>query len=383
MPFRSASARAYNCGVLHFSIPAGRWFGVHVRVHVSLLLLLALAAGYSLVATGSTVRGFGLWFALGAAVLVREVARSIAAAYFGLPVRALFLLPVGGVMALAPRHGGVPAHATRVITATGSLANFAVALLLLGFAYGIDPHVALLTQPWITIEHVLRSAVWLQVVVGAVNLLPAAALPSRRLIRTKAPEAPKPAAIGRSRSAIGMTTVFAVALMASAIAFQLLWPFLLGLTLLFTSYLNRAAGAGSADAMGVNVRDVMLTEYKPLSASSTLRDALQQTTHTVQELFPVLRGERLVGWISRTALATRLATEGDGFLQGVMSRSLQMAEPGEKIGDALRRAAALGASEFIPVVEDDAMVGMLTPSSLERAVGQLRLTRPPVERSES
>jgi CBS domain-containing protein len=374
--------------VLQFSIPVGRWLGVHVRVHASLLLLLALAAGYSLVAAGGAVRGIALWLALCAAVLVREAARAIAAAYFGMPLRALFLLPVGGVMALAPRRGGLPANETRVITWVGSAANFGLALLLLGFAYGVDPHVHLFLQPWISVEHILRSAVWLQVIVGAVNLIPSAALPTRRVVRSKPEEsAATTQAAGLSsrwkgRPAFGLGTAFALAMMVAGVISGLVWPVLLGITILLTSYLNKAAGIASVESLPVAVRDVMLTEYRPLSASSTLRDALQQTTHTMQELFPVLRGERLVGWISRGALVAKLRAEGDGFLQGAMSRSLQAAEPGEKIGDALRRASALGASEFVPVVEDGAMVGVLTPSSLERAVGQLRWTQALAQRDE-
>ncbi len=356
-----------------------------MRVHVSFVVLLALAAGYSVVTTGSMERGIGLWLALCAAVLVREIARAIAAAYTGLPLRALFLLPVGGVMALAPRREGLTPAKTRIITATGSAANFGVALLLLGFAYGVDPHVALVQQPWITIEHILRSAVWLQVVLGIVNLLPTGALPSAKLLRTKTPErtgeATPPAR--PARTAPGLVTAAATVLMLSGIFFLMLWPFLLGLTVLLLAFVNRSAGAGSAEAMSITVRDVMLTEYKPLSANNTLRDSLRQTTHTAQELFPVLRGERLVGWVSRTALAARLQAEGDGFLQGTMSRSLQTASPAEKLGDALRRAAAGGATEFIPVIEDGAMLGMLTPGVLERAVNQLRLTQPPVTREDA
>ncbi len=355
----------------------GRWLGVHVRVHVSLFLLLALAAGYSLVSAGGVTRGVALWLALCAAVLVRESARAIAAAYFGMPLRALFLMPVGGVMALAPRQGGLPANETRTITWIGSAANFGAALLLLGFAYGVDPHVQLVSQPWITVEHILRSAVWLQVIVGAVNLLPSSALPSRKIFRSKPAEAAGTtgAAGGKARASFGLWTAVALASILSGILSGLLWPVLLGLTVLLTVYLNRAANIGAVEALPVAVRDVMLTEFRPLSASSTLRDALRQTTHSMHELFPVLRGERLVGWISRTVLVAKLRTDGDGFLQGAMSRSLQAADPAEKIGEALRRAAALGASEFVPVVEDGAMVGMLTPGSLERAVGQMRWTK--------
>ena len=372
------------------AIPMGRWFGVHLRVHLSFLLLLALSAGYSVVATGSMLRGVGLWLALLAAVLVRELARAIAAAYAGVPLRALFLLPFGGVMALEPREGGLPKSSQRMIALTGSLANFGCALVLLGFAYGVDPRVSLLRQPWITVEHILRSAVWLQVGLGLVNLLPAKSLSLQRFMRPRtkaaAPEAPPaetpagPSALPGKRPAFGLGTALALALIVSGFLLAMLWPVLLGLTLLFMNYVGRLAAVNSGDVATLTVGDVMLTEFTPLPASSTLRDGLLRTTHPLQDTFPVVRGDRLVGWISRNALATRLQAEGDSYLQGAMVRSLQMASPGERRGDALRRAAALGASEFIPVVEDGAMVGILSPTNLERAVGQTRLTQPPVER---
>ena len=279
-------------------------------------------------------------------------------------------------MALGPRQAkDSPKHPTRIVSAVGSAANFAVALLILGFSYGVDPQVRLLQQPWITIEHLLRSAVWLQVVIGVVNLLPSSALSTRRLVRAQqpAPEHTAPPPIpSQPSTAFGFSTAIALAFMVSGIIFGLLWPVLLGLTLLLSSYLNRAARAGSVEGLSMSVRDIMLTEYKPLNASVTLRDALRQTAHTTQDLFPVLRGERLVGWTSRSALASRLRTEGDGFLQGVMSRSFQAVAPQEKLGEALRRATALGAGEFVPVIEEGAMVGMLTPISVERAASQLR-----------
>ncbi len=403
------------------AIPFGRWLGVHVRIHLSLLLLLALAAGYSEIATGGIVRGVGLWLVLLAAILVREIARAVAAAYTGAPVRALFLLPFGAVMALEPRNGGLPKASQRLIAWTGSAANILAALLLVGFAYGVAPEVTLFRQPWISVEHVLRSAVWLQVALGIVNLLPTkrfaaqkffgAAIP--KLSKMSNPSKPTATAPGEhptasngdlptpeaaagsapglglglgqglggrigKRPAFGVGTAIAAALLAVGIFLGLVWPVLAGLTLLFMNYVTKVAAVGAADATALTVRDVMLTEYLPLPASGTLRDALLRTTHTLQDTFPVVRGDRLVGWISRTALATRLQTEGDSYLQGAMARSLQLADPEEKLPDALRRAATLGASEFIPVVEDGAMVGILTPASLERAMGQIRLTHLPV-----
>ncbi len=404
-PFASAGPgpypRPYNGEVLHLSIPFGRWLGVQVRIHVSVLLLLAIAGGYSELVTGGVVRGLGLWLVLVAAILVREIARAIAAAYAGAPVRALYLLPFGAVIALEPRNGGLPKASQRLIAWIGSAANLLAALLLLGFAYGVAPEVTLFRQPWISAEHVLRSAVWLQIAYGAINLLPAKRFSAGKFFAAAFPKRAKPAsapqgdasgpfptqdASGRGgspsgllgkRPVFGLGTAIAASLLIVGIVLGLVWPVLLGVTLLFMNYVSRVAAVGAADATALTVSDVMLTEYLPLPASGTLRDALLRTTHSLQDTFPVVRGDRLVGWTSRTALSTRLQTEGDSYLQGAMSRSLQLAEPDERLPEALRRAATLGASEFIPVVQDGAMVGILTPASLERAMGQIRLTHLP------
>ncbi len=400
------------------AIPFGRWLGVHVRIHLSLIVLLAVAVGYSEAVTGSILRGVGLWLVLLAAIVVREIARAVAAAYAGAPVQALFLLPFGAVMALEPRAGGLPQASQRLIAWTGAAANILAALLLLGFAYGVAPGVALFRQPWVSVEHILRSAVWLQVALGVVNLLPTKRFAAQKFFGAAVPRIPAPAGqtareardaatpensasgpdtapgfgvAGRpgsafvsgmgsrfgKRPAFGVGTAVAAALLAVGIFMGLVWPVLLGLTLLFMNYLTKVAAVGAADATALTVRDVMLTEYLPLPASGTLRDALRRTTGTPQDTFPVVRGDRLVGWVSRSALAARLQTEGDSYLQGTMVRSLQIAEPDEKLPEALRRAATLGASEFIPVVENGAMVGILTPSSLERIMSQIRLTHLP------
>jgi CBS domain-containing protein len=371
--------------MLRSSFPIGRYLGVDVRVHLLFPLLLAFAIAYSVVCYGSATRGVGLWAALCLAVLIREVARSIAAAYAGFRVRALFLLPVGGVMAFSPRAGakGATNLDTRLVSIAGPFANFAAGLLLLGVSYALDPHVSLLAQPWIGTAHILRSTVWMQIVLGAVSLLPASAMPASRLMRLRGAQNQNPAGsmAGASRlsSAFNFGTGFALAMILAGIVLLNLWLVLLGGFLLVGARLSSHTAVTSPEAETIMVRDVMLTEYTLLSTTDTLRDALQRTTHSLQDVFPVVRGDRLVGSIARQTLADRLLAEGDIYLQGIMTRSLQIAGPSEKLVDALHRSAQMGAGEFIPVVEDGAMLGILTPQSLARAVQQVQLTRPEAE----
>ena len=155
----------------------------------------------------------------------------------------------------------------------------------------------------------------------------------------------------------------------------LYWLILAGAFLLLGVQLGSARALTSTDAEAIRVREVMLTEYTLLSSSDTLQHALACTVHSLQDYFPVVRGDRLVGSIARQTLADRLLTDGDGYLQGHMVRTLPLASPAETLTDALLRASNLGVNDFIPVVEDDTMIGILTPQSLARAVQQVKITR--------
>jgi predicted transcriptional regulator len=373
--------------MLRSSFSVGRFLGVDLRIHISFPILLALAIGYSVAATGSAVRGFGLWLALVFAVAVRETARVLVAAYTGLHLRALFLLPVGGVMAMAPREDG-GTGSPRPVMLAAPLANFGVGLLLLGLSYSIDPHVPLLAQPWISIGHILRSFVWTQFAMGAVNLLPTAALPSPQMLRSRSAQAnateavPKTAQAPRmGRPSLRLGTMLALAMLIAGIALMNVWIVLFGCFALLGAQIQSRQTLDSNDET-ILVHEVMLTEFTLLSSSDTLQGALERTRHSLQDVFPVVRGDRLVGSVSRQTIADHLQATGDSYLQGVMTRSLQLAAPAEKLVVALRRAASQGASEFIPVVEDGAMLGILTPQSLAQAVQQIKLTRPAREAQE-
>ena len=60
------------------------------------------------------------------------------------------------------------------------------------------------------------------------------------------------------------------------------------------------------DVDAVRMRDVMLTQFSMLSASDTLEDALQRSVHTLQDVFPVVRGANLVGAVSRQGIVEAL-----------------------------------------------------------------------------
>src|SRR5882757_3236886 len=81
--FRSSSNPAHTMiSMRGWSFSIGRFLGVEIRVHTFFLLLLGLAISYSSVSGASGSRGFVLWLILFLAVLVREIARAVAAAWY-------------------------------------------------------------------------------------------------------------------------------------------------------------------------------------------------------------------------------------------------------------------------------------------------------------
>jgi CBS domain-containing protein len=125
----------------------------------------------------------------------------------------------------------------------------------------------------------------------------------------------------------------------------------------------------------LRMRDVMLTNFSTLSASDTLEEALQSSVHTLQDVFPVVRGGALVGAVSRQGIVEALQSEGNGYVQGVMTRSFQTAQPDDSLVKTLRRIMAGQGAQLVPILDGDRIVGIITPQNLAHSMGLLNARR--------
>ena len=130
-----------------------------------------------------------------------------------------------------------------------------------------------------------------------------------------------------------------------------------------------------SDVDSVRMRDVMLTQFSTLSASDTLEDALQRAVHTLQDVFPVVRGGTLVGSVSRQNIVEALAADGNSYVQGVMTRSFQTAQPDDSLVKTLRRILGDQGAQLVPVMDGERIVGIVTPQNLSKSMGLLNQSR--------
>ena len=380
-----------------WSLSLGKIFGVGLRLHSFFVFLLTAAMLWSYSLNRPLSRGVALWGLVLLAVAVREIARALVAAWFGLEVKNILLLPTGGIFTYASAQSNTTAAQPgiqRTLALTGPVANLLFGLVVAGLILTVAPEVHLFSMRWVTPEHLLRTLVWINFLLAAINLLPAWPLDGARMVRGEvqkskhAVEAVDPvpamglevnripsrkARASAFRMFTGVGPAIAIGLLVLGMVSVNWWLIIAGMAVLFGAQVERQGLAVQAGAESVPVRDVMLTDYTFLSASATLEDAVRRARHTLQDVFPVVRGGNVVGAVARQTVLDALATTGDGYVQGVMSRTFHAASPDEPLLNALERVTGESgaSSQLIPVVLGDRVVGIVTPHHLGRAVGFL------------
>src|SRR5581483_8413822 len=153
-----------------------------------------------------------------------------------------------------------------------------------------------------------------------------------------------------------------------------LWLTLLGFFLFVGTQLEERSVVFQSVLEKVCMEDVMLTDFATLSPADTLEDALEKAVHSLQDDFPVIRGSDMVGVVSKQRILQALRTEGNGYVQSVMSRIFEVAGRSESLASGFRKLNAKNLS-IIPVVEDQRLVGIVTLQNLMHSMALLAESR--------
>jgi CBS domain-containing protein len=364
-----------------WSIPLGRWMGVEMRVHLFFPLLAFVFLGIS--ASDGWARGVALFLLLVAAVITREIARLMVAAWLGLRLRAVLVLPIGGLFAYANPESQENANSglgQYALALAGPVANWATALILASAILGASSNVHLFDRPFIASAHLLRSLVWMQAFLGLLHLLPAYPLDCGRLIRANF--ARKHGYASAGRAAAGLGQALALAAMLGGMLLHDYWLTIAGLFIMVGAQIEDQGVFFQSVVDTVRMSEVMLTDFATLSPSDTLADALVRCVHSLQEDFPVVRGPQLVGIVSRQRIVDALRNDGNGYIQSVMSRAFQVARPEDTLGTTIRRLTAGHGLALIPVTESGRVVGIVSVQNLMSSMSLLAEQRR-IERQES
>jgi Zn-dependent proteases len=282
------------------SFPIARIAGIEIRVHLSFLILVALfAAAAPEPGIGSALLSVTWLLAVFGCIVVHEFAHSLVARTRGVGVHEILLLPLGGVskMERLPERP----QDEFAIAIVGPLTSFGLAALAAALCVltgrALLP-IDLIGGAW------LAKLAWLNLILGAFNMIPAFPLDGGRVFRSM---------LERNRSLEGATRIatrvghaFALALIVGGFLFDI-WLMLIGAFIYFGASAEQAAtivhirleGHTVADAMRVDVERIPTGPWAsadPIAPNDPLSDELLgRLAEAAERQLPVAESGHIVG----------------------------------------------------------------------------------------
>jgi Zn-dependent protease len=232
------------------ALTVGRIAGIPLELHWSFFALLALVVLAQL-SGGAAAVGAGLaWIGiLFASVVVHEVAHCVVARRRGVQVLGILLLPIGGMSRMGSLPGDPAGEAA--VAAAGPAASFAIGAVAIVAGALLGSHVF---PPTLVVGSWWARVGWLNVFLGAFNLLPGFPMDGGRLLRAALARRRTP--LAATRIAVRVAYVVAVGLVVTGIVWDL-WLVVIGV------FVYLGATAELAQAYAAEFRSVARRLWRP------------------------------------------------------------------------------------------------------------------------
>ena len=363
----------------NWSIPAGRIFGVELRIHLTFFFLLIFVwlTESTTHGAGNPGRGLALVAIIFGSVVLHELGHALVGMRAGVPAKAIILLPIGGVTLLdetqRPLEPGMLTWKRDIrIALAGPLVNIIIAAVTGGVLLAVAPQIHFSAKPfYIYSGNLPRSLFWANLGLALLNLLPAYPMDGGRVLRALFSRSMDP--VRATRRAVSIGQAFATLFMLVGMLWNI-WLTMIGFFLFIAAQLEERSAVFQSVLETVRLEDIMLTDFATLSPADTLEDALEKAVHSLQDDFPVIRGGDMVGVISKQKILQALRAEGNGYVQAVMNRVFEVAQKKESLASAFRKLTARNLS-IIPVIEDEYLIGIVTLQNLMHSMALLAESR--------
>ncbi|MCZ6673811.1 MAG: site-2 protease family protein [Verrucomicrobia bacterium] len=354
--------------------------GIDIRIHITFPLILIWAALSFGVFNGQGLEGatFGIvvMLMLFAIIVLHELGHSVAAQNFGVSVKEIILLPIGGVAQLER----IPENPFQefVIAIAGPLVNFVIAVIMILVAPLLGLEIGAFTLENLssnlgefTLPSVFGYVFVSNIFIGVFNLLPAFPMDGGRVLR----------ALLATKLEYSRATAIAV-VVGRAFAWLLgLWGFLSGsfFAILIAFFIYSGAGQEGRFVQLRSILGDMIVEQaytrkaQVLAPTTKLKEAVQLTLTSFQANFAVCDGDRLVGLMTYPKLVEALdRLSVDRPVSEVMLTDFISVSPEDKLFDTQQRMMEQKL-EAVPVAKQGRYLGLITSQDIGEAYRLLSL----------
>ncbi|MEA2510556.1 MAG: hypothetical protein QOJ59_43 [Thermomicrobiales bacterium] len=356
-----------------WSLTIARVRGIEIKVHATFVLILVWAAYYWGADADDGARGvaFGVvaTLLLFLCVTLHELGHAITAQRYGIEVRDITLLPIGGVARLE-----VPENPKQElwIAIAGPAVNVVIAAILI--VVGVVLRATSLVTPSNLVDS-MRGGEWdgllpyltlANLWLVAFNAVPAFPMDGGRILRALLAMRME----YRRATAIAVSVGQGLALLFGLAGFAT-GDFFLIVIAIFVWF--GASGEGQQVAVssvlgGATVDQVMIRQPQLLSPTDPLSRAVGLTLSTAQSDFPVVDGnQRVVGLLTMDDLLRGLHEAPGSPVGAVMHREFPTARPEDTIVSVQARLAESRVRAIPIVAGDGSLVGFLTAGDIGEA----------------
>lgn len=365
---------------MNWSFRMGQVAGIDIKVHVTFFLILLLGAvqwGSQFGAAGA-VFGVLLMVLLFTCVVLHELGHSLVAQRFGIPVREIVLLPIGGVAVLG-RNMRKPLHEL-LIAAAGPAVNVVLVILLVAALIGTNPGVfsqngglLSLLQAGVDVPSLTTLLQWLlsaNIMLVLFNLIPAFPLDGGRMLR-----AGLALVTGYRRATQIATLIGQFAALILGILGIMSGNLLLVIVAAFIFF-----GAGQENMEGqaralletLRVGDAYNKHALTLAIGDRVSKVVDYILTSYQPDFAVLQGNQLLGIVTRNDVLQSLAKDPrDVYVTGIMNREFVRVEANATLDEA-RQAMTEKEARVVAVYDRDTYLGLVSIEDMSEAMAVIQ-----------
>jgi Zn-dependent protease/CBS domain-containing protein len=339
----------------------GRVAGIPIRVHFTLVLLLAwIATSYALGGASFGVAAVGVLLVatIFAVIVIHELAHALLARRYGVATHDIMLLPIGGVASLE-RMPEKPRQELAV-----ALVGPAVNIVLAGLLWiGIElaGGTTRLADATTIGGAFAAQLLWINIALAVFNLIPAFPMDGGRALRALLSWR-----IGYERAtniAAALGRVFAVAIGVFGFMYNPLL-ILIALVVWMGATQERALVELRSAVAGVPVSAAMLRRVEVVTPDQPLEEAAALLVRGGLNQLPVIDHGAPVGVITRSDVATTLAHAGpEATVSEAPQHHILTVSPAEPLDQVLDRLRAEPEAVAL-VIDHGAPVGVLTAEHL-------------------
>lgn len=276
--------------------------GTKIGIHWTFILLISwilIADGVTGKTAAETFWRLSAIAAAFASVILHELGHMFAARYYGIPAKEILLLPIGGMTHLK-RQPETPGQEI-MISLSGPLVNFIIAIVLIPFLSGHTPL-------WRSVPFFLRidqlNFVFflhsINILLAVINLIPAFPMDGGRILRGMLELFTTP--FKATNIAVWVSRFVSLLFVISGLLNMNLLLIAAGLVLLLQGTMEKQNAMVRDALKGLHLADIVVTDYRTIPSSLTLRETLPFLTDYRQPYFVITTGKHPVGVVSRGIL---------------------------------------------------------------------------------